>query len=203
MLKHRLCYSWLNSRKCDRQDVCGYAHGQEELSDRGVAFYGDQFKYSMNCRQFYDFERVKTGYQMCNYGEKCLFRHDHRTYKRIHRRHYGPHLLKYEFLFSISDAKARFVRKYRPETQRLQAFVEIEEKDSCYDEASTTSDDEISEDESVFCDFEKKVLGDTEEGAISPLETSKDTASEDEYQQFNYLDSNIGSNKLLTDTLFC
>ena len=59
-----------------------------------------------------------------------MFRHEHRPFNKLHRRHYGLHLSKFESLYDnirSDKEKTAFLRDYTPETQRLSAFTEIEE----------------------------------------------------------------------------
>ena len=49
----QLCFNWVATAKCWR-DPCPFAHGQEELTDYGVACYGDKYK-KQNCRNFFNF----------------------------------------------------------------------------------------------------------------------------------------------------
>ena len=57
-----------------------------------------------------------------------MFRHEIRTFKNIHRRHYTTHLLTYETLCgSLLSGKAKesFLENYERQTSRLQVFTDI------------------------------------------------------------------------------
>ena len=60
----------------------------------------DKYK-SQNCRQFY---REK----FCQYGKRCHFRHEYRSFKKIHRHFYQSHLaaLTHRYLDVLSDSKS-------------------------------------------------------------------------------------------------
>ena len=89
----------------------------------------------------------------------------------------------------MNQAKASFVRRYKPETQRLQAFTEIELESEASETESEADDTEpfvgessISEVSSTTSEIEttnceKDFYGC---GALSPLETSKDTTAEED-----------------------
>lgn len=66
-----LCNSWVETKKCRYEDRCNYAHGQHELTAAAVLRYGTEFK-GKNCRMFYTTK-------VCFFGEKCMFRHEHRS----------------------------------------------------------------------------------------------------------------------------
>ena len=66
---------------------------------------------------------------------------------KIHRRHYGLHLSKFESLYdNIHSDKERtaFLRDYQPDTQRLSAFTEIEEDSSINDDSQCSDDDVLA-----------------------------------------------------------
>ena len=68
------------------------------------------------CRNFF------LGNRLCEDGDSCIYRHEHRTYMQIHRRHYTTHLLTYENLYDnmrSSKAKESFLENYEPQTSRL------------------------------------------------------------------------------------
>ena len=67
------------------------------------------------------------------HGQECMFRHEHRLMKQVHRRHYSPHLCVLEYLFKTRASeteKTAFMKKYVPETGRLSIFREIEEENT-------------------------------------------------------------------------
>lgn len=128
----QLCFNWVATAKCWR-DPCPFAHGQEELTDYGVASYGDKYK-KQNCRNFFNFRENRI--QHCHFGANCLFRHEHRPFSKLHRRHYGLHLSKYESLFhsnKADKAKTAFLRSYAPDTKRLEVFSQISDAEQLLD----------------------------------------------------------------------
>jgi len=54
--------------------------------------YNDKFK-SKNCRTFYHTKQ-------CMYGTRCMFRHEHRNIKQLHRHYYTPQIYVLETLFN-------------------------------------------------------------------------------------------------------
>lgn len=123
--KVRLCQSWIDTAKCHAEEHCPYAHSQNELTDAAVYEYGDFFK-SRNCRQFFN-NQVKH----CNHAQNCLFRHEHRTMKQVHRRYYTSRLCAYEYLIKtrVSDkAQTKFLRNHESGLERLDVFKEIHEQ---------------------------------------------------------------------------
>ena len=80
--KTELCKNWIETAKCRYEDFCRYAHGQHELTRSAVQAYNELFK-TKNCRTFYH-------QKACDFGEKCMFRHEHRTFKQLHRSFYKP-----------------------------------------------------------------------------------------------------------------
>ena len=85
-----MCKHWLESPgNCKFGLNCHYAHGEEELaeSDRMAeeqARLKENYK-SQNCSQFY---RDK----LCFYGKRCIFRHEFRSFTKLHRHYYMVHL---------------------------------------------------------------------------------------------------------------
>ena len=62
------------------------------------------------------------------HGKACMFRHEHRSMKQVHRRYYSPHLGVFEHLISTcasDEQKLAFLTMYVPETARLPIFKEI------------------------------------------------------------------------------
>lgn len=59
----------------------------------------DKYK-SQNCRQFY---REK----FCQYGKRCHFRHEYRTFQKIHRHHYQAHLAAINVTSNLILAEAK------------------------------------------------------------------------------------------------
>ena len=81
--------SFSEDGECRYGAKCQYAHGSEELAEidritEAQARLNDKYK-SQNCRQFY---REK----LCPYGKRCHFRHEYRSFKKIHRHYYMVHL---------------------------------------------------------------------------------------------------------------
>jgi hypothetical protein len=81
------------------------------------------------------------------YGSRCMFRHEHRNYKQLHRHYYTPHLYVFETLFSNSKNLITLVDEFEPYTEKLSVFREIH---SLYDaenasEAQEASEGELSE----------------------------------------------------------
>ena len=85
-----MCKYWLeNNQVCRFGENCHYAHGEEELaeSDRIVemqARLNDSYK-TQNCSQFHK-EKI------CFYGKRCIFRHEHKKWQKLHRHFYIAHL---------------------------------------------------------------------------------------------------------------
>ena len=59
------------------------------------------------------------------YGTRCMFRHEHRSYKQLHRHYYTPQLYALETLFFTSQNKGAFLKLYRPNTKTLPVFANI------------------------------------------------------------------------------
>ena len=58
-----------------------------------------------------------------------MFRHEHRSYKQLHRHYYTPHLYVLETLYAQASDKAAFLEKFEPGTKsRLAAFAKIHEE---------------------------------------------------------------------------
>ena len=100
-----MCKNWTESGFCRYGLKCQYAHGAEELAEidritEAQARLNDKYK-SQNCRQFY---REK----LCPYGKRCHFRHEYRSFKKIHRHYYMAHLaamsITYEDVLEISKS---------------------------------------------------------------------------------------------------
>ena len=85
------------------------------------------------------------------HGETCMFRHEHRTMKQVHRRYYSPHLCVFEHLISTCTAsdekKLAFLTMYIPETVRLPIFKEIVNQSKVDEKA----------DGQAFCDEDSKL----------------------------------------------
>ena len=80
------------------------------------------------------------------YGTRCMFRHEHRSYKQLHRHYYTPQLYALETLFFTSTNKAAFLKLYRPNTRTLPVFEKIHSMfDSERDEEDETSESELSD----------------------------------------------------------
>ena len=177
-----MCFNWVATAKCWR-DPCPFAHGQEELTGYGVAFYGDKYK-KQNCRNFFNFSGA--GMQYCRFGTECLFRHEHRPFSKLHRRYYGLHLSKLESLYenTKSDkAKTSFLQGYAPDTNRLASFKQIEEaevSDEGEDDWQLTAEQE----QELYCSYhpediyaEKQASECGSVGHSSLLNTSEDTTN--------------------------
>ena len=108
-----MCVMWLEMGKCDRTG-CRLAHGQGELSEMAIKYYGSRFKNSM-CRTI-----IKTKY--CVWGEKCLFKHDNRQMHQIHRHHFTPRMFLLE---SLHRGNTSLVPDYEPSTKRLSVFSSV------------------------------------------------------------------------------
>jgi len=79
--------------------------------------HAQKFK-SKNCRTFFETKQ-------CMYGSECIFRHEYRTLKNLHRHYYTPQLYKLETLNQNALRKGGLLRKYEPTTRRLRAFERI------------------------------------------------------------------------------
>ena len=80
------------------------------------------------------------------YGTRCMFRHEHRSYKQLHRHYYTPQLYALETLFFTSTNKAAFLKLYRPNVRKLPVFEKIHSMfDSEKDEEDETSESELSD----------------------------------------------------------
>ena len=88
-LKRTMCKNMYETGRCKFGRNCHYAHSQEELdeSDRIAekqAKEQDNYK-TQNCTQFHK-EKV------CFYGARCIFRHEQKRLKKIHKHYYIVHL---------------------------------------------------------------------------------------------------------------
>ena len=89
-VKKQLCKNWLETPGyCRFGTRCLYAHGREELQiedklTQAPSRTNDRYK-SQNCSLFYR-ERV------CLFGKRCNFRHEHKSFAKLHRHYYTPHL---------------------------------------------------------------------------------------------------------------
>ena len=59
-----------------------------------------------------------------------MFRHEHRSFKQLHRHFYTPQIFKYETLYASAPDKRAFIEAYTPETQRLPIFQSIHDDHS-------------------------------------------------------------------------
>lgn len=118
--KTELCKNWIEIGRCRFNDTCRFAHGLDDLNHSMKIFDGKpnpNFKKN-NCGNFY-------GKFYCNYGYKCVFRHEKRKMVQIHRHHYTPHFYVFESLYAISKDKAHFIESYERDTNRLAVFSDI------------------------------------------------------------------------------
>ena len=153
-----------------------------------MSHYNSQFK-TKNCRTLYQTKH-------CMYGERCMFRHEHRNFKQVHRHYYTPHLYILETFFASAVCKRRFLETHEPTTSRLPVFREIH---AFYDARKATqlaltqesSEGELSDIEmsaeviksaAFACIGEK--FGENEQISASFLNTSQDSASDDSQIKF-------------------
>ena len=83
-----------------------------------MAHKSDSKLRTKNCRTFY-----KT--KICNYGSRCMFRHEHRHYNQIMRHYYIAKLYTQESLFMYSKDRAEFVNSYNSGLRKLPIFESI------------------------------------------------------------------------------
>lgn len=57
-----------------------------------------------------------------------MFRHEHRTFKQLHRHYYTPQLYKFETLYATAPDKKAFLEAYSSTTERLPVFQNIHEQ---------------------------------------------------------------------------
>ena len=181
--KTQLCKNWIETAKCRYQETCRYAHGQYELTEAAVASYGDEFK-SKNCRTFY-------GTKQCHYGVGCMFRHEHRSWKQLHRHYYMPHMFKYERSYASAASKSNFMKTFVPEPERLPVFAQIHaqydaERAAERQQMQAESDSELSEIEmspemmrnnDYSGEIEKSACGDSNQTSF--LNTTVDSSIEE------------------------
>jgi len=86
-LKTRLCGFWRDFGHCPYDNNCTFAHGHAEINTpRGMTIQGTFELYAAtNCRIFH-----KNLY--CKLGSRCFFRHEHKSFDKIHRHYYMSHL---------------------------------------------------------------------------------------------------------------
>ena len=148
------------------------------VSAAAVQAYHENFK-SKNCRTFYQTKQ-------CMYGTTCMFRHEHRSFKQLHRHYYTPNLNIFEMLFTTAPSKRVFLKAYKPSTARLEVFANIHDMyDAEHAEEQEATESELSEievvSEAAGLDLElcegKSPLGDS--NATSFLNTTGDSGIED------------------------
>ena len=74
------------------------------------------------------------------YGVRCTFRHEHATFKQLHRHHYTPHLFAFETFYFSAQSKAAFFKLYRPSTRILPVFEQIHAMNDLVEEEETESE---------------------------------------------------------------
>ena len=79
------------------------------------------------------------------YGVRCIYNHEHRGMKQLHRHYYTPQMFILETLFEKSLSKQQFIAQYKPTTSTLPVFAKIHDELDDTADASTDSADELSE----------------------------------------------------------
>ena len=77
-----MCKNWIESGHCRYDEKCRFAHGQHELTKAALRCHIDKYK-SKNCRAFHLNKH-------CMYGIRCIYSHEHRGMKQLHRHYYTP-----------------------------------------------------------------------------------------------------------------
>ena len=92
--KRDICKNWRDTGVCRFGDACNYAHGLEEMQavdrlteDKLKAH--DIFK-TQNCRAFWKG-------RFCQYGKRCQFRHEHRSFEKLHKHFYMEKLAAIQY----------------------------------------------------------------------------------------------------------
>lgn len=103
-LKSRLCGFWRDLGTCPYGNNCTFAHGHAEINTpRGMTIQATFELYAAtNCRIFH-----KNLY--CKLGKRCFFRHEHKSFDKIHRHYYMPRLNVIEMLFAVSKNPERYL----------------------------------------------------------------------------------------------
>ena len=141
--KTEFCMKWIMNQ-CPLEDKCTKAHDQDELTLEALEANKtkDGLKKKTNCRNFW----VN---KFCKHGTDCMFRHEHRTFRRMHRHHYTPQLFTLETLYETIADKKVFEETYTPATQRLPVFAHfhaIPDKKKCSSDSFVSQDSFYSQD---------------------------------------------------------
>jgi Zinc finger C-x8-C-x5-C-x3-H type (and similar) len=104
--KTEMCRNW-ELGNCEFGETCAFAHGDQELRLKPNLGYNYKTK---KCKQFYEL-----GY--CIYGNRCQFKHKNSSSENT-----SPKSTQNSSRKSSSD----------PIKKRLQVFIDIERKGSCY-----------------------------------------------------------------------
>lgn len=126
--KTELCKNWVENASCNYGQLCQFAHGVKELQDSPLP----RRKRTQNCRVFY-----KTG--QCMNGDRCIYRHEHRSLNVIARHYYTSRLYTYESLYELNTDKDEFVNHHETGVRKLSVFEAIHDQTSD-DEESTASE---------------------------------------------------------------
>ena len=125
------------------------------------------------------------------YGTRCMFRHEHRNYKQLHRHYYTPQIYVLETLFHSAQSKTAFVEQYEPTTSSLSVFASIHAE---YDErvaAEAQAQQEASESELSEIEMSPEMIkaasfssfmdksAETDSNSRSFLTTTQDSANEE------------------------
>ena len=125
------------------------------------------------------------------YGTRCMFRHEHRNYKQLHRHYYTPQIYVLETLFHSAQSKTAFVEQYEPTTSSLSVFASIHAE---YDErvaAEAQAQQEASESELSEIEMSPEMIkaasfssfmdksAETDSNSRSFLNTTQDSANEE------------------------
>jgi hypothetical protein len=84
--KTELCNSWINNNFCKYGNICRFAHGKNELSQKIV----DSQKYKR--KDCFNFKELG----VCMYGNRCNFIHDDRQLATIERSYFTLKLQSYQ-----------------------------------------------------------------------------------------------------------
>ena len=102
--------SQIKTKSCAHGNLAPYAHRIQQIAN-----HGQRQRKNKNCKDFF-----KNGY--CAYGDKCLYRHEHRVMDQIARYRHNSNLSVYQSLFVNSKDQSRFIDDFETEAQKLPIF---------------------------------------------------------------------------------
>ena len=127
-----MCKMWADGY-CHYGSKCHFAHGEEELAESDKiaemqARLNDNYK-TQNCSQFHK-------EKLCFYGKRCIFRHEHKKFSKIHRHYYLSHLatVRYSHLEAIEQVQNELNESQlsEPNTPTTISETSDEECETCF-----------------------------------------------------------------------